>query len=112
MNTEEQLKIVNKEIEEKTYQRNLINNVENELNSLNSSVKECINLISSSIKGKNITEIVNNLTEENVKLTHQCNNIILEDKQKVNSNLNELNNNQILLQEKLREEEKENKEEI
>ena len=70
MDIKEQLNVLNKQIEEKNYQRNLIYNVENELNSLNSNMKECINLISSSIKGKKATEIVNNLTEENEKIIH------------------------------------------
>ena len=112
MNTEEQLKVINKQIDEKNNQRNLLYNVENELNSLNSSIKECIDLISTSVKGKNATALVNNLTEENIKLTHQCNNTILEDKQKINDNLNELNNHQTLLEEKLRKEEENNKEDF
>lgn len=112
MNTEEQLKVINKQIDEKNNQRNLLYNVENELNSLNSSIKECIDLISTSVKGKNATALVNNLTEENIKITHQCNNTILEDKQKINDNLNELNNHQTLLEEKLREEEENNKEDF
>lgn len=109
MDTKEQLKLLNKEIDEKTYQRNLIYSIENELNSLNHNIKECINLISSSVKGKKANEIINNLTEENKKIAVQCNNTILEDKQKINNNLNELNNHQTLLQEKLRQEEEEEK---
>ena len=35
MVTQEQLKLVTKELEDKTFQRNLLYNVENELNSLN-----------------------------------------------------------------------------
>ena len=57
MDTKEQLKLLNKEIDEKTYQRNLIYSIENELNSLNHNIKQCINLISSSVKGKKANEI-------------------------------------------------------
>ena len=104
MDTQEQLRLVTKELEDKTFQRNLLYNVENELTSLNANIKECISLISQSVKGKKANEIINNLTEENKKLTDQCNNTILEDKQK-------LNNNQTLLQERLRKEEEEKEKE-
>lgn len=112
MDTQEQLKLVTKELEDKTFQRNLLYNVENELTSLNTNIKECISLISQSVKGKKANEIINNLTEENKKLTDQCNNTILEDKQKLNNSIEELNNSQTLLQERLRKEaeEKEEKE--
>lgn len=110
MDTREQLNQVTKQLEEKTFQRNILYNVENELNSLNSNIKECINLISVSVKGKKATEILNNLTEENKKISAQCNNTILEDKQRLNDNINELTNTQTQLQEKLRKEEKEKKE--
>lgn len=112
MDTQEQLKLVTKELEDKTFQRNLLYNVENELTSLNTNIKECISLISQSVKGKKANEIINNLTEENKKLTDQCNNTILEDKQRLNNSIEELNNNQTLLQERLRKEaeEKEEKE--
>lgn len=107
MNTQEQLRLVTKELEDKTFQRNLLYNVENELSSLNTNIKHCISLIASSVKGKKANEIINNLTEENKKLTDQCNNTILEDKQKLNDSIKELNNNQTILQEKLRKEEEE-----
>lgn len=112
MDTQEQLKLVTKELEDKTFQRNLLYNVENELTSLNTNIKECISLISQSVKGKKANEIINNLTEENKKLTDQCNNTILEDKQRLNNSIEELNNSQTLLQERLRKEaeEKEEKE--
>ena len=54
-------------------------------------------------------EIINNLTEENKKLTDQCNHTILEDKQKLNTTINELTTDQNLLQEKIRKEEEEKK---
>lgn len=111
MDTQEQLKLVTRELEDKTFQRNLLYNVENELTSLNSNIKECISLISQSVKGKKANEIINNLTEENKKLTDQCNNTILEDKQKLNDSIEELNNNQTLLQERLRKEEEEKEKE-
>lgn len=115
MDTQEQLKLVTRELEDKTFQRNLLYNVENELTSLNSNIKECISLISQSVKGKKANEIINNLTEENKKLTDQCNNTILEDKQKLNNSIEELNNSQTILQERLRKEaeekEKKNKDE-
>lgn len=110
MDTQEQLKLVTKELEDKTFQRNLLYNVENELTSLNTNIKECISLISQSVKGKKANEIINNLTEENKKLTDQCNNTILEDKQKLNNSIEELNNSQTLLQERLRKEAEEKKE--
>lgn len=110
MDTQEQLKLVTKELEDKTFQRNLLYNVENELTSLNTNIKECISLISQSVKGKKANEIINNLTEENKKLTDQCNNTILEDKQRLNNSIEELNNNQTLLQERLRKEAEEKKE--
>lgn len=110
MDTQEQLKLVTKELEDKTFQRNLLFNVENELTSLNTNIKECISLISQSVKGKKANEIINNLTEENKKLTDQCNNTILEDKQRLNNSIEELNNNQTLLQERLRKEAEEKKE--
>ena len=110
MDTKEELKELSKEIDEKIYQKKLISNVENELNSLNTNIKECISLISSSIKGKKVNEIINNLTEENKKLTEQCNSTIIEDKQKINNHLNELNDYHTLLQEKLRKQEEEKKE--
>ena len=71
MDTQEQLKLVTKELEDKTFQRNLLYNVENELTSLNTNIKECISLISQSVKGKKANEIINNLTEENKKLTKE-----------------------------------------
>ena len=111
MDTQEQLKLVTRELEDKTFQRNLLYNVENELTSLNSNIKECISLISQSVKGKKANEIITNLTEENKKLTNQCNNTILEDKQKLNDSIEELNNNQTLLQERLRKEEEEKEKE-
>ena len=110
MDTKEQLKLVTKELEEKTFQKNLLYNVENELTRLNSNIKEGISLISQSVKGKKANEIINNLTEENKKLTDQCNNTILEDKQRLNNSIEELNNNQTLLQERLRKEAEEKKE--
>ena len=110
MDTQEQLKLVTKELEDKTFQRNLLYNVENELTSLNTNIKECISLISQSVKGKKANEIINNLTEENKKLTDQCNNTILEDKQRLNNSIEELNNSQTLLQERLRKEAEEKKE--
>lgn len=109
MDTQEQLKMVTKELEDKTYQRNLLYNVENELTSLNTNIKQCISLIASSVKGKKANEIINNLTEENKKLTDQCNHTILEDKQKLNTTINELTTDQNLLQEKIRKEEEEEK---
>ena len=63
MDTQEQLKLVTKELEDKTFQRNLLYNVENELTSLNTNIKECISLISQSVKGKKANEIINDLTE-------------------------------------------------
>ena len=111
MDTQEQLRLVTKELEDKTFQRNLLYNVENELTSLNANIKECISLISQSVKGKKANEIINNLTEENKKLTDQCNNTILEDKQKLNNSIEELNNSQTLLQERLRKEEEEKEKE-
>lgn len=110
MDTQEQLKLVTKELEDKTFQRNLLYNVENELTSLNTNIKECISLISQSVKGKKANEIINNLTEENKKLTDQCNNTILEDKQRLNNSIEELNNSQTLLQERLRKEAEDKKE--
>ena len=109
MDTQEQLKMVTKELEDKTYQRNLLYNVENELTSLNTNIKQCISLIASSVKGKKANEIINNLTEENKKLTDQCNHTILEDKQKLNTIIDELTTNQNLLQEKIRKEAEEKK---
>lgn len=109
MDTQEQLKTVNKELEDKIFQRNLLYNVENELTSLNTNIKHCISLIASSVKGKKANEIINNLTEENKKLTDQCNHTILEDKQKLNTTINELTTDQNLLQEKIRKEEEEEK---
>lgn len=109
MDTQEQLKLITRELEDKTFQRNLLYNVENELSSLNTNIKQCISLIAASVKGKKANEIINNLTEENKKLTVQCNNTILEDKQKLNDSIKELNDNQIILQEKLRKEEEKNK---
>lgn len=111
MDTKEQLKLVTKELEEKTFQKNLLYNVENELNSLNNNIKQCISLIAVSVKGKKANEIINNLTEENKKLTDQCNNTILEDKQKLNDHINELNNTQTILQERIRKEEEKKKKE-
>ena len=112
MDTQEQLKLVTKELEDKTFQRNLLYNVENELTTLNTNIKECISLISQSVKGKKANEIINNLTEENKKLTDLCNNTILEGKQRLNNSIEELNNSQTLLQERFRKEaeEKEEKE--
>ena len=83
MDTKEQLKLINKEIEEKTYQKDLIQSIESDLISLNKNIKNCISLIAASVKGKKANEIINNLTEENKRLTDQCNHTILEDKTKI-----------------------------
>lgn len=109
MDTKEQLKLINKEIEEKTYQKDLIQSIESDLISLNKNIKNCISLIAASVKGKKANEIINNLTEENKRLTDQCNHTILEDKTKITNHLEELNNNQIILQEKLKKEEEDKK---
>ena len=111
MDTKEQLKLITREIEEKNYQQNLLSSVESELVSLNNNIKNCIALISSSVKGKKATEIINNLTAENKKITDQCNITISEDKEKLKAHLKELNENQLLLQEKIRKEEEEKKKE-
>ena len=103
MDTKEQLKLITREIEEKNYQQNLLSSVESELISLNNNIKNCIALISSSVKGKKATESWYQRRWYNY---HQRMRI-----HERNSCLKELNENQLLLQEKIRKEEEEKKKE-
>ena len=105
MDTKEQLNLINKEIEEKTYQKDLIQSIESDLISLNKNIKNCISLIAASVKGKKATEIINNTKEKKKKITNKNKNKILKNKTKIKKKLKKLNNNQIILQEKLKKEE-------
>ena len=68
MDTQEQLKLVTKELEDKTFQRNLLYNVENELNSLKDikSLKEEIEIKENEYNF--LLDIYNNELEEKYKV--------------------------------------------